>query len=311
MKMKTVVRLLGLLAILTLLVSNQSQAFAAAPVQGTGTTASIHIDTSKLRTVAPTSIHIGDVISYAVDLQNLPSGGLTSADFACRYDETLVDVSSTMTDSGRFGTSPVIAINPPAAGTFVYAIAGTSGQKATTAGTVFTFDVTASAAGSFVFECNVRASTGSSLFSVAFTPTTITVVDPTGNGNVTGIVTANKPITVALSGTALTATPASGVAFNISAPAGTYTITASAAGFLSATGSVTVTSGATTTKTTIALKGGDVDGNGTINALDVSTIGINYNRSTPAEADLNADGIINILDLQMLAANYGATTSTW
>ena len=41
--------------------------------------------------------------------------------------------------------------------------------------------------------------------------------------------------------------------------------------------------------------------------LDALTIGINYNNTTPAAADLNNDGIINVLDLGILAENYGAS----
>ena len=44
-----------------------------------------------------------------------------------------------------------------------------------------------------------------------------------------------------------------------------------------------------------------------IDQLDALTIGINYNNTTPAAADLNNDGIINVLDLGILAENYGAS----
>ena len=315
MKKQSIFRIFGLLTILSMLIASQTPAFAAAPGQTTGTTASIHIATTALRTTAPTSIHVDDVITYSIDLQNLPSGGLSSAEFACRYDETLVDISH-LTDLGLFGTNPVVATNGPDAGTFVYAIAATTG-KATSAGTVFNFNLTARAAGSFTFDCQVRTSTGGSLSPVAFSPLsiTITVGDPAGSGNVTGIITASKAITVnLLTGATVikTASPASGVAFLINAPAATYTITASASGFLTRTGSVVIASGSTTTKTTVALMAGDINDDGAIDAIDVSTIGMNYNWSTPTEADLNNDGIINVLDLQILAPNFEKTyPPTW
>jgi hypothetical protein len=44
-----------------------------------------------------------------------------------------------------------------------------------------------------------------------------------------------------------------------------------------------------------------------IDQFDAITIGMNYNASVPAAADLNNDGIINVLDLELLAKNYRAT----
>jgi len=79
---------------------------------------------------------------------------------------------------------------------------------------------------------------------------------------------------------------------------------ASASGYLNAEGSVTVVAEATTTKDTVDLLAGDIDGNGVVDQFDALTIGINYNGSEPAAADLNNDGVINVLDLELLAANY-------
>jgi hypothetical protein len=41
-----------------------------------------------------------------------------------------------------------------------------------------------------------------------------------------------------------------------------------------------------------------------IDQFDALTIGMNYNGTTPAAADLNNDGVINVLDLELLAASY-------
>jgi hypothetical protein len=95
--------------------------------------------------------------------------------------------------------------------------------------------------------------------------------------------------------------------FSLTAPTGTYTIAADAHGFLSARGPVTITGGSTTTKLTISLLAGDIDGDFTINQFDAMTIGMNYNTSFPESADLNDDGIINVLDLELLARNYRKT----
>jgi len=92
--------------------------------------------------------------------------------------------------------------------------------------------------------------------------------------------------------------------FSLTAPAGTYTVVASASGFLSAQGSVTITGGNAATLPTINLLAGDIDNNNVIDQFDAMTIGMNYNTVTPSAADLNNDGIINILDLELLAKNY-------
>ena len=95
--------------------------------------------------------------------------------------------------------------------------------------------------------------------------------------------------------------------FSLTAPAGNYTVTAVASGFLGAQGSVTLIGGSTTTKPSITLLAGDIDNNNVIDQFDALTIGMSYNTSTPAAADLNNDGNINVLDLELLAQNYRET----
>jgi hypothetical protein len=123
-----------------------------------------------------------------------------------------------------------------------------------------------------------------------------------------GQVIASKPLTVSLynpdnSLTASVSADANGI-FNLTAPAGTYTVVASASGFLNAQGSATLTAGETSTKATVYLIAGDIDGNGVIDQYDAMTIGMSYNTAVPEVADLNSDGIINILDLEILAINF-------
>jgi hypothetical protein len=130
----------------------------------------------------------------------------------------------------------------------------------------------------------------------------------------TGQVIAGKPVTVGLydaTNTLVTSTTANvNGTFSLTAPAGTYTVRATASGFLSAQGSTTLTSGGTSTMPTITLLAGDLDGNNVIDQLDALTIGMNYNAATPAAADLNNDGVINVLDLELLAQNYRETGPT-
>ncbi len=307
MKLKELIRATSLIALLLALAISPTGILAAAPRQSSGPIASIRLETSGLRTlVAPTSVNVDQTVTYALDLSNLPAGGLTSVEFGCYFNSSMAAIDN-INDAGLFGSNAVWTVNGPAGDTFIYAVAGVT-QKATTGGTVFHIDLTGLAAGSFDFNCRVRASTGGALFEIPFTTTAITIIDPTGDGTLAGVVTARKTVTITMvsgsstyTGTANTSTGA----FSINAPAGTYTVTARAPGFLSATGSATLTSAATTTKTTIALVAGDIDDSGEVDDPDVLAIGNNYNRSTPTEADLNNDGVINVLDLQILAPNYG------
>jgi hypothetical protein len=95
--------------------------------------------------------------------------------------------------------------------------------------------------------------------------------------------------------------------FEFSAASGTNSVIASASGFLSARRSVTITDGSTTTLPALTLIAGDIDNNNVIDQFDALTIGMNYNKAVPSEADLNNDGIINVLDLELLAKNYRKT----
>ena len=100
--------------------------------------------------------------------------------------------------------------------------------------------------------------------------------------------------------------------FSLTAPAGSYTIFATASGFLSAQGTAIIVAGNTSTKPVISLLAGDIDGNNVIDQFDALTIGMSYNTATPSSADLNNDGIINVLDLELLAQNYRDTgPSVW
>jgi hypothetical protein len=143
-----------------------------------------------------------------------------------------------------------------------------------------------------------------------FTSTPVASPTPLPNGTLTGQVIASKPVTVSLYAgntlvTSVTANPDG--TFSLSAPAGTYTVAATASGFLSAQGSAVLNAGSTTTKPNVTLLAGDIDNNNVIDQFDALTIGINYNSASPAAADLNNDGVINVLDLELLAQNYRET----
>ena len=388
---------------------------------------------SSTTSINPSIVDVGESAVVTVSLNNVPAEGYASAEFTCTYDASLVAVSN-VAAAGLFGADPATAFNSPQNGSFIFAIAGSNGNKATTSGPVFTFDVTAlhltfGHVSETSIECTARVSIGNGNLTplpstgaatltiiegtptVTSTPTaaesptatstpdgsatatstpdgsatatatqtpdgsetatstpdgsaTATVTQtpdgsetatatqtpngsetatstpdgsatatptpdgsatatstpiesptstppPVGSGTLTGQVLAGKPVTVSLfnadSSPAGSVTANPDGTFSLTAPAGTYTVRATASGFLSAQGSVTLIGGSTTTMPTISLLAGDIDNNNVIDQFDAMTIGMSYNSATPTAADLNNDGVINVLDLELLAGNYRET----
>jgi hypothetical protein len=213
-------------------------------------------------------------------------------------------------------------------------MAGTNGQRATTDGVVFTFDVTGLQVGETPIGCQARVSSGDGVLtditsvtstltildaapaSVPISASSFAPLDPVPAPEVysvespvlSGQAFASKPITVNLynpdNSLAASASADANGTFSLTAPAGTYTVVATASGHLSAQGPVTLTVGESSTKGSVSLLAGDIDGNNVIDQYDALTIGMSYNSATPDAADLNNDGIINILDLQLLAENF-------
>jgi len=337
--------------------------------------------------VNPTSVNVGETAVVTVSLNNVPSEGYTSAEFTCTYNASLSEVSNIVA-TNLFGADPAVAINGPQNGSFIVAIAGSNGNKATTSGAAFTFNVKGLAAGQTAIECKARVSKGDNVLTAisstsasltilgstatptpmeshtptststpiesptptftstpvesptptftstpiesptpTFTSTPIESPTPTSTstpvgsptptplpstlGALTGQVLASKPVTVSLynpdNSLAASVTANADGTFSLTAPPGTYTVRATASGFLSAQGSVTLTGGSTSTMPTINLLAGDIDNNNVIDQLDALTIGMSYNTAVPAAADLNNDGVINVLDLELLALNYRKT----
>ena len=273
--------------------------------------------------VVPPSIDVGETSLVSVNLNNIPSGGYTAVEFTCSYPPELISISNiTVTD--LFGTNPAVAINGPTNGSFIVAIAGTNGQRATSDGTAFTFNVTGYQAGQVDIVCPTRISTGDGTlttinsigasFPVLGAAPTLTLMSAPDPGptalTITGQVLAAKPVTIGLYDASNTLVASNVVntddTFSLIAPAGTYTVIATASGFLNAQGPAILIDGQPATKTPVSLPAGDIDGNSVIDQYDAISIGMNYNTASPDAADLNADGIINILDLETLAENYRA-----
>lgn len=274
---------------------------------------------------------MGGIASVNVNLNNVPAEGYTSAEFLCTYNSTLVEVSN-ITVSNLFGTNAIAAVNSSQNGSFIIAIAGSNGNRATAGGTAFTFSAKGLQPGQVVIECTARVSKGDNALvgilsaggavlnifvsipteTLTLTPTPTSTSTPTPTPLpapvITGQVLASKPITIRLynadnSLAASLVANADGT-FILTAPAGSYTITAIADGFLSAQGSITLTNGNTITMPNVALLAGDINNDGVIDQFDAITMGMSYNTSIPSAADLNNDGTINVLDLQLLALNY-------
>ncbi|MBI5950152.1 MAG: carboxypeptidase regulatory-like domain-containing protein [Chloroflexi bacterium] len=260
-------------------------------------------------TLDPTSVTVGGTATAIVSLNNVPATGYTSVEFTCSYDPAFVEVSNISADTDLFGADPAVAVNGPANGSFIVAIAGSNGNKVVQNGAAFTFTVRGLQAGQTPIDCSARVSTGNGVLTeLDHTGATLTITPAVVNGTLNGRVIASKLVTVRLlnanqTEAASTTADAQGN-FSLTAPAGSYTVTASAEGFLRAQGTATLIVGATTTAQEISLPAGDIDGNGVIDQFDAMTIGMNYNMPVPAAADLNNDANINVLDLELLAGNY-------
>ena len=266
-------------------------------------------------TVNPASLTQGESATVTANLNDIPDGGYSSVEFTCTYPVDLVSVGNIVA-TDLFGPNPVTALSGPTNGSFIFAIAGSNGQMATTDGAAFTFDITALLVGDAVIECKAKIPEGEGLKDLESTgPATLKIIDKVGTIN--GKALALKAVTVRLfdaEGTVVaTATPDISGVFSITALAGAYTLSAEASGYLKAENTaVVVLEDAVTDMQVATLLAGDIAGDsgnpdGTIDQFDAMSIGMNYNGTNPEIADLNADSIINVLDLELIANNYGAT----
>jgi len=262
-------------------------------------------------TVNVPSIAPGGTALVSVSLLDAPPNTYASAEFICTFNATVVEARD-IAFSNLFGPDAVPIVTTPQNGSFIAAIAGSNGNKATTGGEVLTFNLKGLQVGQTTIECTGRVSKGDN-FAIPL-PSSGSLLkvqsQPPQMGILRGQVIAAKPVTVKVR------TPDNAIipvpiqpdgTFILPVFPGNYTVDASASGFLSAEtpqGSVTVRDGDTITLPTIRLLAGDIDGNNVINQLDAITIGMNYGTSTPAEADLNNDSVIDFLDLELLARNY-------
>lgn len=115
-------------------------------------------------TVDPLTISVGESALVTVSLNNVPAEGYTSAEFTCDYDASLAEVSN-ITVTNLFGADAAVAINGPQNNRFIVAIAGSSGNKATTSGAVFTFSIKGLQVGQTQLGCEARVSKGDNMLN--------------------------------------------------------------------------------------------------------------------------------------------------
>ena len=127
----------------------------------------------------PASLQLGETAAASVNLSGVPLDGYTSAEFTCTYNASIAGVSNIVAGA-LFGADAVVAINGPQNGSFIVAIAGSNGNKATTDGPAFTFNVNALQMGQTSVACTARVSKGDSvLSSIPSTPASLTILDNT------------------------------------------------------------------------------------------------------------------------------------
>lgn len=294
--------------------------------------------------INPGNIPVGATASINVKLNNVPVEGYKSVEFTCSYNAGLVEKSN-ITIAELFGADPVSAVHEHQPGVFIVALAGANSNRAMTSGTALSFTAKGLQAGQSAVQCTARVSTGNNLVTelppiaadlivlqsdasptplvlatataghhehptAATTPMEApTLLPPTGS--LSGQVLASKPVTLRLldvNQTEITSAVAGpDGTFSMTPLAGDYQLVATASGFLSYHGPVSILAGDSTIFPSLSLPGGDVDGNNVIDQFDALTVGMSYNSSTPEAADLNNDTVINFLDLESLAENYRKT----
>ena len=282
--------------------------------------------------INPASLSVGETALVSVNLNNVPAEGIKSAEFTCTYNAGLMEKSNIVA-TDLFGADPVVLAPDPQDGKFIFVIAGTNNNRAMASGPTFTFNVKGLQAGQSQIQCTARVSKGDNVpmdlpsIGVNLTvlgvepsstplalPTSIPTLSP--NGLLSGQAIASKPVTISLldaSNSAIISVIANpDGTFSLTPPVGSYTLVATASGFLSHQKSVTITTGNAIVLPATHLLAGDVDGNNVTDQFDALTIGMSYSLSTPTAADLNNDGIIDFLDLELLAKNFRKSgPSTW
>lgn len=271
----------------------------------------------------PAYLSIGATGLVTVRLTNVPVEGYKSAEFTCTYNAGLVEKSNIVATS-LFGSDSAAVINDPQNGTFIVAIAGTNGNKATTSGPAFTFSVRGLQAGQSPIQCTARVSKGDNMpmdlpstganltigvepsptpFGIPTatsgdnqpptatnvpiespTPTASFTPLPSPDGSLTGQVIASKPVTVGLLDANNVAVTS--VATN---PDGTFSITALAGNYTV----VATASGFLSQQGSAILTAGNTTARPTVNLL---------------AGDIDGNNVIDQFDALTVGMSYNTAT---
>lgn len=103
-------------------------------------------------------------------------------------------------------------------------------------------------------------------------------------------------------GNAFTGTSALG-AYSVEVPKGTYTFKVTVKNHLSYTDNELAVE-ADISEKNVALKGGDIDGMGSVEFADLNTVLVDYGKES--EADIDGNGTVEFADLNTVLTNYGS-----
>ncbi len=267
------------------------------------------------------TIYPGDPISVNLTLQN--ANDLYAAQASCTVDPTILEPQG-----GVYGNffDPVNRLEIPiqvdaASGSWTGAISQRNPAPPLSGNGLFaTINYAAQSPGTTSISCDPLISDQDGFTQpVTFTGTDITVLPfamVNGTAQYQGR-TDHSGITITATGPVVrTATTDASGNFTLDLKAGTYTVTASAEGYLTKSTTVTVASGESVTLPATTLQGGDPTGDNVIDIGDAALVGNNFGLTVPpgdARADINGDGVVNVQDLAILGSNYGLTSdqTTW
>lgn len=184
--------------------------------------------------IGPATVNVGETATATVSFNNVPAEGYTSAEFVCTYNSGIVEIGN-IAVTNLFGSDAVVAINGPQNGSFIVAIAGSNGNKASTGGSAFTFGATGIQAGQTALQCALRVSKGDNVLTdlpVSGTSLTVASSPPTATSMPTDTPTpASSPTptssTPVGTATSTSETPTASTTPSTETPIGTATSTSS------------------------------------------------------------------------------------
>lgn len=212
------------------------------------------------------------------------------------------------------GPSPVSLANV----TNIFTWAGSNGYVLTQAGNLATLNFKALSTGPVTLSGQTKAANSANApINVGSNSAAVTIVTTTETpkGKVSGSAGLSSGISPSRASAALLNATGQVVvstlledngAYNLEAPVGTYTLRISAPGYLATKKSVTMVANTSLPVAEVTLLAGDINVDGSIDALDLISLGAAFEVSFSA-ADLNADGRIDIFDLTLLAINWRKT----